>query len=455
MQIRCRQIVRVGAALASFACLPISAIAQTPPVPNGLSVSGSIRLRAESIDGQARAGVNTSDSLVETRSQLRAVWRRDWLRIVAELHDSRAWNANPGTPLSTNEVNTVEPVQAYAQADLGPLLGRGTTTTLQGGRFGLALGSRRLVAMDEYRNAMASFTGLRADFTTSGGVTATAIYVLPLLRLPDDGPSLRDNSAALDKESFDTVLWGGFLARQRKGSPLLGEVSFLHLGERDAPGRPGRDRSLNSLGLRALREPRPKAFDWGVEGIYQWGGISASALATAARLNVSATFARLHAGYSFAGPWQPRILLELDRASGDGTGRTYGRFDFLYGMRRVDLAPAGLYTAIGRTNVFSPGARIEVTPSKRVDAFVGYRALWLADRHDAFSTTGVRDASGNSGNFAGHQFDSRLRWWLLPQRLRFEVDAVLLAKGNFLRRAPNANVGKTTRYGSLNLTATF
>jgi hypothetical protein len=90
-----------------------------------------------------------------------------------------------------------------------------------------------------------------------------------------------------------------------------------------------------------------------------------------------------------------------------------------------------------------------------VDAFVGYRALWLADRRDAFSTTGVRDAGGNSGNFAGHQFDSRVRWWLVPGRLRFEADAVLLAKGGFLRRAPNAGAGKTTRYGSVNLSVSF
>ena len=124
-------------------------------------------------------------------------------------------------------------------------------------------------------------------------------------------------------------------------------------------------------------------------------------------------------------------------------------------MRRADLAPAGLYNAIARSNVVSPGLRVEVTPSQRLDAFLGYRALWLADRHDAFSSTGVRDASGASGTWAGHQLDGRVRWWLVPQRWRFEITTVFLAKGRFLRTAPNAPSGATTRYGSLNLTASF
>ncbi len=76
----------------------------------------------------------------------------------------------------------------------------------------------------------------------------------------------------------------------------------------------------------------------------------------------------------------------------DWAGGTFGRFDPLYGSRRAELAPSGLYSVLARTNILSPGARVEVTPSKRVDAFLGYRAAWLAQRHDAFAGTGVRDA---------------------------------------------------------------
>ncbi len=122
---------------------------------------------------------------------------------------------------------------------------------------------------------------------------------------------------------------------------------------------------------------------------------------------------------------------------------------------RADLGPAGLYNAIGRSNILSPGTRLEVSPGARFDAFISYRAMWLAAGTDSFSTTGVRDATGNSGDFAGHQIDSRVRYWLVPRRLRFEADGVLLAKGRFLRDAPNAGPGKWTRYVSLNMTGFF
>jgi len=445
----CRYASLLPAPLLLFAT---PAMAQT--TPDGLSVSGSMRLRYEAIDNQARAGFNSSDELAELRTIVKAVWKRDGIQFVTELYDSRAWGANAGTPLSTGEVNTFEPVQAHIQADLGSLLGPGTTTRLQAGRFTLDFGSRRIVASDDYRNTTNGYTGMRADFVLRGGVKATGIYVLPQTRLPDDASSLRTNVAALDKESFAAVLWGGLLARQRKGSPLLAEASFVHFGERDTPGRLTRDRSLNNLGARVVVDPRPLHFDGGLEVIYQWGQTATSLTSGAPLVPVSATFVRAHAGYSFAGRWKPRLLLEFDRASGDGPGRTYGRFDPLFGMRRADLGPAGLYNAIGRANIMSPGVRLEVTPSKRFDAFLGYRALWLADRRDAFSTTGVRDASGQSGTFSGHQVDTRVRYWLVPANLRLEVNGVWLRRGHFLETAPNGRPGNVL-YGSVNLTVLF
>jgi hypothetical protein len=381
------------------------------------------------------------------------------IRVVAELYDSRVWGADPGTPLTTNEVNALELVQAYVSADLGAALSKGTKTSVQAGRFTLNLGSRRLVASDDYRNTTNGYTGLRADFAFPRGIKATAIYTLPQVRLPDDPAGLRHAKVKWDRESFDQALWGGLASKTLMSGtgqvPVLAELSFYHFGERDRPNLATRDRSLNTAGVRVYAEPKPSHFDYEVEGMYQWGRINASLAATAARLPVSATFLHAEAGYTFAGPWKPHVSLEFDRASGDGRGRKFARFDTLFGMRRADLAPSGLYNSVGRANIVTPGVRVEVTPTKRLDGFVAYRALWLADRHDAFSTTGVRDVTGGSGSFAGHQIDARLRYWLLPEHLRFEVDGVLLFKGRFLREAPNAPAGDTARYVSLNLTASL
>jgi hypothetical protein len=233
------------------------------------------------------------------------------------------------------------------------------------------------------------------------------------------------------------------------------EASFYHLGERDQPGRPTRDRSLDTYGGRLIRDPASGHPDMEVEAFYQSGTISASTLAGAARVPVSAWFVHATGGYTFAGPLKARIALQYDRASGDRVGGHYAHFDTLYGMRRADLAPSGLYNAVGRANISTPGMRVDVAPSPRWDALASYHAMWLAEPTDSFSTTNVRDATGHSGAFAGHQVDGRLRWWVEPSWLRFEFDGSLLFKGRFLEDAPNANAGGTTAYASFNLTASF
>jgi hypothetical protein len=438
-----------------YLCVASSADAQAQQQPDGLSVSGSVRLRYEAIGGQARTGFDSSDALFDIRTQILAEYRGEDVRIGAELFDSRAYGADPGTPISTNEVNTFELVQAYVAGDITEPFGKGSKLTLTAGRMTLNLGSRRLVAADDYRNTTNGYTGVRVDLAASGGVKATLIYTLPQVRLPEDPQGIRDHKVQVDRESFDLVLWGGTVSKARLGGPAMGELSYFHLGERDAPGRATRDRSLDTFGARIIADPHPGKLDYEIEAIYQTGELSASLAATAVTQKISANFVHADIGYTFPSAWRPRLSVEFDRASGDKAGGRNTRFDTLFGMRRADLAPAGLYNSVARANIVTPGVRIEATPSKRLDWFAVYRPMWLASDEDSFSTTGVRDVTGRSGDFAGHQIEARVRYWLLPARLRFEANGLLLAKGRFLRQAPNAPPGQTTRYASFNLTASF
>lgn len=422
---------------------------------DGLSVSGGMRLRYEAIDGQPRVGLNTSDELFNLRTNVLAQYRKVDFEAAVEIYDSRVWGDRTGTPVSTNEVNALEPVQAYVAGTFHDPLGAGSKLTLTAGRMMLNLGSRRLVAADDYRNTTNGYTGLRADVVAKGGWKATLIYTLPQTRLPDDPADVRRAKVKLDKESFNLVLWGGQIGRAKALGVALIELTYFHLGERDAPGRPTRDRSLDTFGGRIIADPWPGRFDFELEGFYQKGSVSTSTAPTAAHQRVEASFIHADVGYSFSGPWKPRLSLEYDRASGDKRGDRFGRFDTLFGMRRADLAPAGLYNALARANIETAGVRLEATPSKRIDWFAAYRPMWLAARGDSFSSTGVRDATGRSGRFAGHQFEARIRYWLIPSRLRFEFDGLVLAKGRFLKSAPNATPGSTTRYGSFNLMASF
>ena len=430
------------------------AAAQTAPVEkSGLLVTGSSRLRYEIIDGQPRAGFNTSDDLLSIRTTLAVQWKSNDWTIGAESYDSRAYLADQGTPLTTGEINAVELVQAYVGRTIS--LTPRTTLALQGGRMLLNLGSRRLVAADDYRNTTNSYTGVRADLKAPDGWAATAIYTLPQQRLPDRFGSLQHNAVRPDRESFDLVLWGGVASKAHVLGRTSVEASFLHLGERDSVRLATRDRSLNTVGLRVFQDARAQQLDYEIEMFLQSGRASLSTARASARPVVDARFVHVEIGYSWPSGWQPRVSFEYDRASGDAPGGDYGRFDTLFGMRRAELAPAGLYNAIGRANLSAPAVRLEVTPGKRTDGFVSIRPIWLAERTDSFSTTSVRDPSGLAGDYAGGQIDARFRYWVIPDRLRLEIDGVYLRKSRYWQQAPNAPNAADTRYVSFNATVGF
>jgi hypothetical protein len=350
---------------AGVVSLPTAAAAAA----DAFSLSVSERVRVEAISGQARAGFNSHDELLNFRTTIAAAYKAGPVSLVAELWDSRVYGGNGGSPISTNEVNALELVQAYAEWRMAK------GVKIKAGRFMLNLGSRRLVAADDYRNTTNGYTGLHADFVTTSGWHATAIYTLPQQRRPDDLEDVLSNRVGMDHEGFDQVLWGGLVSRARAIGPATVEASFVHLGERDRPVRPTRDRSLNTASIRAFREPKPATFDFEVEAIVQRGNASATAAPTAPRQPVRAWFLHVDAGYTFPGAWRPRVSFDYDHASGDRRGGGYGRFDTLFGMRGADLAPSGLYNAIARTNLVSPGVRVEAVPDRRTDWFVSYRPM--------------------------------------------------------------------------------
>jgi hypothetical protein len=448
-------LVRLFFAAAALSAFTGAALAQAPGAEEGkLVVSGSVRARFETIEGQARTGFNSADDLWNFRTRLAAEYREGSIRIGGEVYDSRAYGANAGTPLSTNEVNTLELVQAYVARDFaGPF--EGAKSSVQAGRMTLNLGSRRFVAADDFRNTTNGYTGLKADLTFKGGASVTGIYVLPQIRLPATVNALQDNVVRFDRETGALQLRGGVATVPFGLQKAALQASFFNLLEADQADMPSRNRHLNTTALRYFRTPAKGAFDFDVEGAVQTGATRTSTAQNAAWQDVYATFAHVSAGYKWNAPAAPRLALDYDYVSGDKPGGRNSRFDTLFGMRRAELAPAGLYNAVGRANLSSPGVRIEIEPSPRWDAFAGYRALYLASASDAFSTTGVRDPAGASGKFAGQQFDARVRYWLAPQKLRLESNFTYLAKGGFLKRAPNAPAGGDTKYLVLDLTASF
>lgn len=417
----------------------------------GLSASGSVRVRYEAIAGQLRPGFNDAEDVAAFRATLQLDYKAGGFHATGEVYDSRVALDDPRSPIGPNEVNTVEPVQAFVGTDIGAA--PGIDLTLDTGRMMLNIASRRLVAADDYRNTTNSYSGVRLGISGKAGWEGTLVYVLPQVRLPDDPALIRRDAVRLDRETFDLVLWGGTVMRRRAIGALAIEASYYHLGERDRADLPSRDRSIDTYGGRILREPAAGKWDVEVEGFVQTGHAAATTATNAAQLAVSAWMLHADAGYSFVGGWKLRVSVEIDAVSGDRPGGRYGRFDTLFGMRRADYAPSGILAAIGRANLISPGIRVEVTPSDDTDAMISARPMWLDSATDAFATTGLRDARGESERFAGTMIDARLRHWVAGRWLRYEFDGTLITYGAFLNaRAPGDG---PTVYLSSNLTATF
>lgn len=451
--------------LAAIACAcqtPANADEAGPPTlqaaignPDNFKVSGSVRVRYEALDGQFRPGFDGNDDLWSIRTTLFGELDTGPLRIGGEIYDSRAYGTNAGSVLTTGEVNPLELVQGYLVADIARPFGKGSKLTLQAGRFTMNLGSRRLVAADDYRNTTNGYTGVRADLRLVDRTSATIFYTMPQQRRPDGFADLRANKVEMDREDWSLRLFGGYVSRPFSKRQILAELGYVRFLESDKPGYATRDRDLHSVSARIIAEPKTGLADFEAEGIYQFGSLSSSLSASAAPLDVESWFIHADAGYTFATAWKPRISIEYDRASGDGPGHKYTRFDTLFGMRRSDLGPAGIYAALGRANIETLGIRAEVAPSKRLDVFVNGRTLWAANSTDSFSSTGVRDQSGKSGRFAGYQIEGRARYWVIPQFLRAELNAAWLKSEGLLVSAPNANPYGDTRYISMAMMVTF
>ena len=416
---------------------------------DGLSISGAIRIRYELLEGQYRPGLPPRDDAITIQTAIAADYRAGPWHLSAELVDARGYLIDAPGAVSTSEVNALELSRASIGYRSGP-------AELTAGRFHLNLGSRRLAGRNAFRNTINSFTGLRLDWQGQRGEQLTAFYALPHTRLPADRASLIDNRVRWDRESFDLTFWGAHYTWPDLFAGITLQTNIFGLNERDGDNRPTRNRRLLTAGARLHRAPAPGQWDIDMEGAVQTGTIRQSAAINAPRQDVRSFFAHAEVGYSPDLPAKPRLSALFDVASGDDP-RTpgYSRFDTLYGPRRWEYGPSGIFGALARTNVVSPGLRLEVAPQSRWDVMALWRPAWLHSRRDRFSNSGPLDPRGTSGRFVGHMVEVRMGHWLIDKRLRLEAGTALLTSGALLERAPDAPGFGDTRYAYGQMTITF
>lgn len=425
--------------------------------PEGWTIRGSLRSRIEGIDGQYRPRVDERDQLLSFRSLIFVEHDAGPVRIGAELQDGRGYLERANSSVGVGDVNTLELIQAYVGVDLQGGAGRNTTSALTLGRFTQNIGSQRLVGKNElFPNTQNAITGVAFDWSNAAHDSARLFWGMPNTRLPSDRAGIHSNRVQWDRQTLDLQFFGGSFT---KAGVLGGTMEIYAYGllERDAPNAPTRNRRLFTPGIRFARNPRRGAFDQDIEIAYQTGRARATAAASDVRdLDVSAWLVHLGVGRTFSLRGTPHLSVSFDYASGDrGDPGSYNRFDALYGIRRLELGPTGLYGAIHRANLISPELRLEVAPAKRWDSLLAWRALWLDTVKDGFSGFDIRDATGARGRFAGHQIEGRVRYWVIPGTLRFDTGFAWLAKSRLLRDAPNVGNRHDTRYGYADMTFGF
>jgi hypothetical protein len=395
------------------------------------------RHRLEHVQNDFRAGADTTALSIRTLAFLELT--TPLVVVGLELADSRAY-ATEVTPLDTGIVNAFDLLQAHVGVRLRDVFVPGDAASLSFGRFTLDVGGRRLIARNDYRNTINSFTGVHFAWRSPGDHQLRVFAVMPVERLPSEPEQLARNLAEPDQERAGTLLAGVFYGSPQLATGLLGanglRVEGYVLGYRDGADLPAPSRELLNFGSRVHRPPKRGDVDFQAEAILQVGSSRANSTGPdVAGLTHVAFASHVSLGYMFDVGWRPRVAVHHDLATGDRDpdDDRNNRFDTLFGARRFEYGPKGLWNAIARSNLNSPALRFETTPHRTVDAHAAYRGVWLAARRDAWVPAGVRDPTGSSGSFVGHQIEARVRWHVFPGNLSFDVGGVTLIPGSFAR----------------------
>lgn len=414
-------------------------------LPDWFSISGQQRTRFESVDEQFRVGGNGDDQILVFRTNVLAqLMLQNWT-FGFEVLDARQAHAKDDTPVNTGVVNPVDILQAFAQWRVRHLISENSISNFKIGRFTIDVGSRRFVSRNLFRNTINAFSGVDWLWQSTNGMLLRTFYTLPVNRLPRERERLIDNRSEGDDQDTEVKFWGLYYhlpAQSLKTWQSKAELFYFGLNENDIHNRPTRNRDLNTFGARLYKNPETNRFDFQIETAFQVGtSRSSTALTDNNDLDHFAHFHRVEVGYKYATMWSPRLSVQLDFASGDDDPEDddNNRFDTLFGARRFDFGPTGSFGPFARSNLISPGIRLQVKPSMDTSILVAHRGYWLASNKDAWTVAGVRDPEGDSGSFIGQQMEFRFRWEVYPKNVRFEIGGAYLFKGKFADNAPNAN----------------
>lgn len=409
-------------------------------LPDWLSLSVEQHVRYETLDGRFTANAKGGDQQIPLQLDGALEARYKGWRLGGEFLDARQLGADTGSGVNNTHVDTADFIQGYLAWANQNLDYSGVGVEAVVGRQTLNLGSRRLVARNVFRNTINSFTGGKLRVTDYSRWQFTGFVTMPVTRYPTAATDILNDVQSFDEEDKHTLFSGGFFERYNLAWGISSELYLYHLDESDSPNNLTRNRRYFTPGARFFIKPAKGKYDFQLESIGQIGTVRATTAATDNKdLQHLAWMQYFDAGYTFEIPWSPRLAFEYDYASGDDNpndGKDQ-RFDTLFGARRFDFGPTGIYGAFARTNLNTPGLRINVAPREDVKLSLSHRAFWLASAKDSWASTGLQDKTGKSGDFIGQQLELTARYDF-NSSLNFETGWTHLFKGQFAKHAPSA-----------------
>ncbi|MDD2659117.1 MAG: alginate export family protein [Methylococcales bacterium] len=414
--------------------------------PDWLDIGVDQRTRYETMSNSIKAGSKGGDQQIALQSTLWLQAHMGAYRVGTEFMDARALNSDKATDVNNTMVDTWDFLQAYAAWADQNVLYSGIGAEVIAGRQTLNFGSRRLVARHIFRNTVNSFTGVRLRLTNYEKWQFNGFVSTPVDRLPASSAATLNNQQVFDREDTHTWFSGGILELSDLGFGINNEIYLYHLDEGSSTSAPTRHRRYFTPGMRFFIKPAKAEIDFQLETTGQFGWVRETTNPNSKKLDHTAWFQHADIGYTIDMPWSPRLGLEYDYASGDKNpyDNKDERFDTLYSVRRDDFGPTGIFGAFSRSNINSPGLRINLAPRSDVQFILSHRLYWLASATDCWgnatcsgSSFVLQDKTGRSGNNLGQELNLMTRWDF-NSSLNFETGWSHLFKGPFAKNAPNA-----------------
>jgi hypothetical protein len=421
-------------------CATLAAQEASPPrnplssgLPEWLELRLEMRLRTENHRDEILASEPDDDfGLARTRISL-AGRPAKLLRFYVEGQDSRIGWREPGSENSSTE----DPVDLRrAWVEVG---GIGGPARLRLGRQAILFGGERLFGERRWSNLSPTWDAAR--LTLQHGRDKVDVLSMSMTEpargfdrpFPADGPgnvhgaygSLR---SLVTGTSIEPYVF--YVARPRNGP----DQDF------------GPDAGSWSGGLRIAGDAGR-----GLEYEAEWTAQRGRARETALRGAMGAAQVTYGAG---SWPWQTRVLLEHEYASGDddpADGRVT-TYDSLFTARRLHL---GLVNFIGRRNIRAWQTGVETHPRANVRLRFDAHGFWVASRRDALyspdGTPAVAPPPGGAQSAkAGEEIDFTFLW--TPNE-RWEIDAGAMRffSGPFVREGRGEPVEGVLLYVAMTL----